>query len=281
MQPPPDHPGYGAPQQPQQPDYGSPYPAYPQPSQQPYPGYGAPSQQPYPGYGAPQPSQQPYPEYGAPQPSQQPYPGYGAGYGTPQPSQQPYPGYSAPSQQPYGYGTPPATAKAGLSSNAIRGLVAGGVALLLIILAVVHYNGPTATVQGYINDIFVSGNASDAFSRLCPSNQAKTSVSQIQRSIDTIRTGGLSYDTSGLTYTLIDENFFGTAHVRLGGTIAITFQGQTRSGPLNSNSSNSQVALQSSGLGWCIEDNSFISPQTANGARASLLKVPFASRTGR
>lgn len=286
MQPSPDYPGYGPPQPQQQPDYGtpqSPYPAYPQPSQQPYPGYAPPpaqpaypgyppqpSQQPYPGYGAPAPSQQPYPGYGAP--AQQPYPGYGAGYG---PAQQAYPGYSAPSQQPYGYGAPPPSPpKTGMSRSTINGLVAGGVVLLLIILAVVHYNGPTGTVQGYYNDLFISGNASDAYGRLCADAQAQTSVSKIQAGINALKTGGTSYDISGLTYSTVDENFFGIAHVRLGGSFTVTLAGKTQTLPVTSSNANPDLILQSSGLGWCLTEANFKTTTSDTSAAPGWLARP-------
>ena len=134
-----------------------------------------------------------------------------------------------------------------------RGLIIGGViALGLVALSIFHYTGPTRTVQSFMNDFFVSGNADDAHRQLCSDTQAKVTVSQMQDAIHLIKTLGTSVDISGLTYTLADENFFGDAHVRIGGTLSLTIGGQKQSIPLTGLSS--LVTLHSSGLGWCIEN---------------------------
>jgi hypothetical protein len=223
----PTNPGYG--QQPQQPLY---------------PGQGQPSQQPYPSYGQPQPSQSPYP--GSQQPSQHPYPGYA-------PSQQPYPTYGQPSQQPYVYPPPPTN-----TTQPKRGLIVGIVAAVLVVAVVavglIHYFGPTGTVSGFLNDIYIAHNASSAYSRLCSDAQAQLSESQLQSEIDALNSAGVVYDLSGVTYTLVDENFFGLAHVRLGGIIAATVNGQRQSVPITG-ASNAIATLQSSGFGWCITSN--------------------------
>ncbi|MFY1689470.1 DUF3105 domain-containing protein [Plantactinospora sp. WMMB782] len=106
-------PGYGTPPVPQQ-GYGQPQPGYGQPAQ---PGYG----QPQPGYGEPQPGYAQPPGQPAVPPHGQPHvppPGYGQ-----------QPGY------PYQPGQPvPPAPKSGPRTGLIIGIVAGGVALLLLLV---------------------------------------------------------------------------------------------------------------------------------------------------
>ncbi|MEN3613866.1 DUF3105 domain-containing protein [Plantactinospora sp. ZYX-F-223] len=123
----PPHPGYAPPPVSPQPGY----PPAPAPAQ---PGYG-PAQQPQPGYGPPLAGP---PDYGTPPVPQQgyaaPQPGYGQPSG-PQPGQPPLPppGYGQPGY-PYQDGQPAPAAKAGPRTGLIIGIVAGGVALLLLLV---------------------------------------------------------------------------------------------------------------------------------------------------
>ena len=143
--------------------------------------------------------------------------------------------------------------------NRLVGIVAGVLVIALIALAVVRYNGPTATVQGYMQDIFTSYNASDAYGRLCADAQAKTSVQSIQSAINILKSPLVAYNISSITYTLASNNFLNDAKVQVGGKVTTTIGGVTQSVPIGGSTSSSQVYLHSAGLGWCIAANSGIS----------------------
>jgi hypothetical protein len=147
----------------------------------------------------------------------------------------------------------PSPRRSGPNRGLIIGLVAGVIVLALIGLSIFHYTGPTRTVQGFLNDFFVSSNASDAYHQLCPDTQAKVSMNDIQTTLDGVKAVGTAIDISGVTYSLVDENFFGDAHVRVGGTIAVTINGQRQTTPVTG--LNNLVTLHTAGLGWCIETN--------------------------
>ena len=154
----------------------------------------------------------------------------------------PFPTYSQ-------LGPPPR--RSGSNRGLIIGLAAGVIVLVLIGLSVFHYTGPTRTVQGFLNDFFVSSNAIDAYHQLCPDTQAKVSINDIQTAVDGVKAVGTTIDISGVTYSLVDENFFGDAHVLVGGNISVTINGQKQTAPVTG--LNNQVTLHSAGLGWCIE----------------------------
>ena len=127
--------------------------------------------------------------------------------------------------------------------------------LVLIALAVVRYTGPTATVQGYVNDFFTTPNASDAYSRLCADAQAKTSVHILQTTINSLKSSQATFNLSGVTYTLVSNNFLNDAQVRLGGKLSVTIAGNTQLVPVANGTANAPIQLHSSGLGWCITSN--------------------------
>jgi hypothetical protein len=157
-------------------------------------------------------------------------------------------------QQTIPYNPPPRR------STGRRWLLIGGITALIVVilggLAIYHYTGPTRTVQRYFEDIVKTFNASDAYASLCPAQQSQTSVSQIQNAIDlekSVETKG-SFDFSGVTYTLADENFFGDAHVRLGGSYSVNVLGVKQKFPIGSQ----QIKVHSNGLGWCVSDSNAV-----------------------
>jgi len=135
-----------------------------------------------------------------------------------------------------------------------RGLIIGLSVVVLVIaligLAAYHNTDPTRTVQRFDNDIFISANARDAYNQLCPDSQAQLPVQAIQSLINLGKSEGISYDISGQTYSLVDEHFFGDAHVRIGGTITVTINGTKHTTPAGSSSI---ITLHSAGFGWCME----------------------------
>src|SRR6185437_15802568 len=77
------------------------------------------------------------------------------------------------------------------------GLIVGiAVVVVLAGLGIFHYTGPTGTVHGYVNDIFVKFDATDAYSRLCSDAQAKITLGQMQSSVKASKSGGIVYGTS-------------------------------------------------------------------------------------
>lgn len=145
-------------------------------------------------------------------------------------------------------GTPPS--RSGPNRGLIFGLIGGVLVLALLGAAGFHYIGPTRTVKSFFDDYFVSLNASNAYHQLCSDTQTKVSVDDLQTAINLFKSTGSSVDTSGLTYSLVDESFFGDAHVRLGGKLTITVAGQKQSEPITGD--NTLITLHSAGLGWCI-----------------------------
>jgi hypothetical protein len=144
--------------------------------------------------------------------------------------------------------TPPR--RSGPHRGLIISLIAGVLVLVLIGLVAFRYTGPTRTVQNYVNDLMVNFNAGAAYQQLCSDVQPKISIAQLQSFINASRKLDTSYDATGVTYTLVDENFFGDAHVRVGGTISVTADGHKQSYPMSG--IGPLLILHSAGIGWCI-----------------------------
>lgn len=200
-----------------------------------YPNYEQPPSSPAPGYGQPQPSQAPY--YGP----NQPYPGSGPYYA---PSQ-PYPPVATLPP------TPPRRSRAGL----IIGLVAGVLVIAVVAVGLIHYFGPTNTVQTFFHDAYVTYDGQGVYNLLCSDAQAQVGESQIETALAAFQAKSAgSYNIANLTYTLVNEDFFGEANVRVGGSLTGTFQGQ----PITLsfiNPTTSTLTLRSTGLGWCLTSN--------------------------
>jgi hypothetical protein len=135
----------------------------------------------------------------------------------------------------------------------IIALVAGALVIILAVLAIVHYYGPSNTVQSYLNNLLVKQDASSTYSNLCSDAQSQTSISQIQASINILKATSIKYDISAVTYHIANENFFGTAQVQLGGFVTITGAGAAQKFPISGGTMTTTViTTRASGLGWCI-----------------------------
>ncbi|MGE5334969.1 MAG: hypothetical protein ACM3N4_09750 [Nitrososphaerota archaeon] len=138
-------------------------------------------------------------------------------------------------------------------------LIIGLIAVILVLLgggAFLHYTGPARTSQAFIEDFLVHYDGKGAYDQLCSDAQAKTPVSRFEQVATQAKALGAVWDLSRVTYSLVDEEFFGTAHVRVGGSATVTAAGQTQT--VNFTQSTSQTfTLRSIGLGWCLTDNNF------------------------
>lgn len=137
-------------------------------------------------------------------------------------------------------------------------LIIGLIAVVLVLLgggAFWHYTGPTRTAQTFIEDILVHFDGKGAYDQLCSDAQAKAPVSRFEQVATQAKALGAVWDLSRVTYSLVDEEFFGTAHVRLGGSLKLTAAGQTQTQNLDQTSASSVFMLRSTGLGWCLSDN--------------------------
>lgn len=188
-----------------------------------------------------------------------------------QPQQQPsYPQYPSNPANPYGqYGQYPsqaqsypsaptaAAARKGGGGKRVGAIIAILLALLLLAggtLGFIHYTGPTRTAQTFVEDVLVHYDAQSAYNLLCADSQAKVSLNQLQTLLSSLKSLGATYDLSQVTYTLVDEEFLGTAHVRLGGKAVAKVGGQSQAVDFGQ-SQNSTTTLRSAGLGWCLAEN--------------------------
>lgn len=233
-------------------------PNYP-PSGSPPPGSGYPPPYGYPASGQPPaqyPPSSPYPP--ASYPPSSPYPP--ASY----PPNSGYPP-SAPYPQTVSYppsaGYPPAgTPRRGVSGRTILLIVSAVVVVAIAVVGYLRYSGPVRTVQNYLNAETIQFDALAANNSLCASLRATPAVlSQEQQSLNSQK-AKFSYDLSGVTYQLVDEQFFGNlAHVRLAGSATqrdlSTGQTTTQSVSGNGNSNGVLLTLHSDGLGWCLDPN--------------------------
>lgn len=189
-------------------------------------------------------------------------------YGQP-PEQPAYPSGSPNPSNPYGqppYGQPQSEPRFPSSPTApvrrtrpVRAVLIIGLIVVVLVMAGAgafwHYTGPTRTSQAFIEDILVHFDGKGAYDQLCSDAQAKVPVSQLGRIATQAKALGAVWDLSRVTYTLVDEEFFGIAHVRFGGSAKVTLAGQTQTQNLDQTSSSSVFTLRSAGLGWCLSDN--------------------------
>ena len=147
--------------------------------------------------------------------------------------------------------TMPPSRASRLKRGIIIGLIPGVIVLAVFLLAIIHYTGPTRTLQSFEKSLLVDANAGATYQQLCSDIRATSSVEQIQLLLNASKAAGYSYDLSGLTYSLVDEDFFAVAHVRLGGVVTEALNGQKHPIPITGN--DSIITLRSSGLGWCVE----------------------------
>lgn len=192
------------------------------------------------------------------QPPQQPqYPS--GSYGQPQPPSQPMQYPSSPYGQPQQQFTPAPSAPAGGAHRLRTILVVALIAGILVLLgasAFLHYSGPTRTSQAFVEDVLSHFDGHGAYGLLCDDAKAKLSEDQLQQAINLTKSVGGSWDLSQVTYTLVDEAFFGTAHVRMGGNATVSVAGQSQTVKFNQPGSDT-FTLRSSGVGWCLTENSF------------------------
>lgn len=139
------------------------------------------------------------------------------------------------------------------------GCIIGLVVFVLLLalvggISVFHYLGPTRTVQAFLDASIVHYDGSSSYALLCPEAQAKVAESQWQSALDTAKSTESAWDISKVTYTLVDEDFFGPAHVRLGGSATATVNGQLETSTFNLPDKD-LLTLHSTGLGWCLTDN--------------------------
>ncbi len=130
--------------------------------------------------------------------------------------------------------------------------IVGGVLIVAAIWgSLVHYFGPTSTVQSFMYATLVTADGHATYSMLCPQVQAKVTQAQVQAYLDTFKVPPPdALATSDLTYTLANENFFGDAHVRVTGDAYV----DTRAKYLVAydDPARNLLTLQASGLGWCL-----------------------------
>lgn len=162
------------------------------------------------------------------------------------------------SYSPPGYGqSSSATAPPARKRKSRAGLIVGLVVVALLIavagVAVLHYFGPVSTVQAFFKASLVSYDGQSAYATLCPEAQAKLSESQLQATLDRAKSIESPWNLANVTYTLVDENLFGDAHVRIGGSATATVNGQLQT--FNFNLPDKDIfTLHSAGLGWCLTD---------------------------
>jgi hypothetical protein len=133
-------------------------------------------------------------------------------------------------------------------------LMAGAVVVVLSSLAIIRYTSPSATVRSYLTDLLVNHDAKSGYALLCASTQAQTPLSQVQIVVDENKALAPIH-LGGLSYTLVDENFFGDAHVRVSGAITYSLNGSTQKTPISIVSK--PITLHTSGLEWCLTESIF------------------------
>jgi hypothetical protein len=138
------------------------------------------------------------------------------------------------------------------------GLILRVVAGCLIIAAIwgsyVHYTGPTSTLEAFMQASLVADDGHTAYSFLCPEAQAKVTQSQVQAYLDTFKVDPALANASigALTYTMVDENFFREAHVRVSGDA--TVDDRAKNVVAFDDPTKNLLTLQSAGIGWCLTD---------------------------
>jgi hypothetical protein len=139
-----------------------------------------------------------------------------------------------------------ATPQLGLILRVVAGLVIIGA----IWGSLVHYFGPTSTVQAFMQASLVSADGHTTYSMLCPQAQAKVTQSQVQAYLDTFKVAPQLASNLDLTYTLVDENVFGDAHVRVTGGAFV--DERAKNVVAFDDPAKNLLTLQTSGLGWCL-----------------------------
>jgi heme A synthase len=167
------------------------------------------------------------------------------------PPQPNYPGTTPFGQPPTGAGTPPVLATPPASPRKNNRIVAAAivvaVVVLLVIGGVVHINSATGTVKGFYDDLF-SFNYTSAFARICPDKQSalKAEFDAAETALNQVKSQA-TFDSSKLVYTLKSGGVT-TAVVAVSGTLGATLGGVKNSSPIT----NTDIALNASGLGWCL-----------------------------
>ncbi len=142
----------------------------------------------------------------------------------------------------------------------------GALVIVLSSLAIVHYSGPPATVRTYLSDLLEKQDAKSGYGMLCNSTRSQISLDQVQAIVDENRALAPIH-LAGLTYTLLDENFFGDAHVRVSGKITFSFNGNIQNTPIPAAAK--PITVRTAGLGWCLTE-SFFSTSAGLSALVSL-----------
>ncbi len=128
-------------------------------------------------------------------------------------------------------------------------IVAGLIVVALAAGAYIRYNGPVTTVRSYFNDLG-QGNYTAAVALVCTAQQ-----SDANNGLQLLKQFQARVDFSQVAYDLQDESL-SLAHVRAHGnlTVSVSFLGQNVSTPT---SLDTTIAVESSGIGWCMDSSTF------------------------